>query len=86
MHGKVLILSVDDEATNHMVLEEAIRCLGYNMHQVNGRTLQPHWRFACALLVLWTFSKSHALLTIQMQGQTHKMLGQTQCFIDVYRS
>ncbi|KAK9826256.1 hypothetical protein WJX74_003071 [Apatococcus lobatus] len=33
VHGKVLILSVDDEATNHMVLEEAIRCLGYSMHQ-----------------------------------------------------
>ena len=35
VHGEVLILSVDDEPTNHMVLEEAVRSQNHKMHQVS---------------------------------------------------
>ena len=38
VHGEVLILSVDDEPTNHMVLEEAMRSQGHRMHQVSSHS------------------------------------------------
>ena len=34
VHGEVLILSIDDEPTNHMVINEIIRAQGYLLHQV----------------------------------------------------
>lgn len=41
VNGKVLILSIDDEPTNHMVVNEIIRSQGYLLHEV--RPLLSDW-------------------------------------------
>lgn len=40
-HGSTLILTVDDEPTNHLVIEEIVTSQGYQVQQARARLTSP---------------------------------------------
>ena len=74
VHGHVLILSVDDEPTNHMVIEEALRGKGHTIHQVCSSSLLflAIYRNAPSILPICAFVQTYFLVTSRTYGKHHQ--------------
>ena len=68
-HGSTLILTVDDEPTNHLVIEEIVTSHGYqvNLHvQLAGRINTTYSASACHMLHSRWHCSSHTSLLVRV--------------------